>query len=193
MAPRPGVSDPYLRVFDASGTTQVATDDDGGIGLNAQLVFQADYSGTYFLEAASYADLYRGVYQMSVETLPQLPHGPTKRGTLTRPVDTDTYVIDLSAGDEIMIDLKGLQHANGLQDTILTVTDESGHVIAYSDDTGLTRNSRVFLTAETDMTYFVEVSGKDGMTGSYRIEMVDTDLASQSEAPLSDIGDAFLF
>src|SRR5882757_7985552 len=43
-----GNSDSYLQLFDATGT-QLAADDDGGVGFNSVIHFTAASTGTYFI------------------------------------------------------------------------------------------------------------------------------------------------
>lgn len=45
--------DPYLRLYDNSGTMQVASDDDSGFGNNAQITYSPTSSGTYYVKAMS--------------------------------------------------------------------------------------------------------------------------------------------
>jgi serine protease Do len=56
--------DPFLRVLDANGN-EVATDDDGGGGLNSRInrFFPA---GTYRIEATSFGDGETGSYVLSL-------------------------------------------------------------------------------------------------------------------------------
>ncbi|WP_279351880.1 M10 family metallopeptidase C-terminal domain-containing protein [Erythrobacter litoralis] len=62
--------DPYLRVFDANGSL-LTENDDGGGGLNSLLRFTAARSGTYYIEADSFASQYTGQYTVSVnESVP---------------------------------------------------------------------------------------------------------------------------
>ncbi|MEO1039530.1 MAG: M10 family metallopeptidase, partial [Pseudomonadota bacterium] len=68
----PPLSDPLLRLYDASGTL-VATNDDGGEGLNSLLRFIADAPGTYYLEAAAWDDSVAGGYTLSATTGAFLP------------------------------------------------------------------------------------------------------------------------
>ena len=57
------LSDPLLRLLDPNGTL-IAQDDDGGTGLNAQLVYSTAVSGTYFLSARAFgADT--GIYRLT--------------------------------------------------------------------------------------------------------------------------------
>ena len=59
--------DPYLRgIYDADGTLIPDTsNDDGGEGLNSLLTFDADVSGTYYIEAGVYGRL-TGTYRLSI-------------------------------------------------------------------------------------------------------------------------------
>lgn len=66
-----GVNDTYLRVYDQNGAL-LQSNDDGGVGLNSALTATAGYTGTYYVEAGSYGDQYRGDYQITIETI-ELP------------------------------------------------------------------------------------------------------------------------
>src|SRR5262249_11844057 len=58
--------DPYVRLHDANGT-EIAHNDDFGTGYDAHLVFQVAQSGTYYIDAGSYADYYTGTYTIEVK------------------------------------------------------------------------------------------------------------------------------
>ena len=65
------VSDTYLRLFapgsqDRATGTLVAYDDDGGAGYYSSLTYTATTSGTYYIDAASYADALAGGYLVEV-------------------------------------------------------------------------------------------------------------------------------
>ena len=62
------LADPYLRLYDASGT-QVAFNDDGGPSYDSALTFTASSGGTYYVAAGAYNDAYSGTYQMSVNAV----------------------------------------------------------------------------------------------------------------------------
>jgi serralysin len=66
------VSDTYLRLRDSGGSV-VAFNDDGGSGLNASLTFTATSTGTYFLEADSFANNKLGTYTLAVDEALPLP------------------------------------------------------------------------------------------------------------------------
>jgi serralysin len=59
------LSDPYLRLYNSSGT-QVAFNDDGGPGLDSRLIYTVSSSGTYYISAGAYADWGTGTYTINV-------------------------------------------------------------------------------------------------------------------------------
>jgi serralysin len=61
------VSDPYLELYSASGTS-IATNDDGGPGLSSNLTYTPTTSGTYYIAAGSYAGGSSGDYAVSLTT-----------------------------------------------------------------------------------------------------------------------------
>ena len=60
-----GVTDPWLRLHAANGST-LATNDDGGPGYGADLSFTAATSGTYYIEVKSLAGGVNGEYGLTV-------------------------------------------------------------------------------------------------------------------------------
>ncbi len=70
------LSDPYLRLLD-SGGAQIAASDDGGTGLDSQITFTATTTGTYYIEAGSYASSGSGSYTVAVNAAQ-----PSEAGTL---------------------------------------------------------------------------------------------------------------
>jgi methionine-rich copper-binding protein CopC len=63
-----GLSNPYLTLYNSSGTA-LASNDDGGSNLNALLGYTATASGTYYLEARAYSTQLGG-YILSATTPP---------------------------------------------------------------------------------------------------------------------------
>ncbi|WIY25697.1 M10 family metallopeptidase [Parasedimentitalea psychrophila] len=59
------LSDPYLRLYNSAGV-MVSSNDDNGDSLNSTLIASVDVSGTYYLSAGSYRDLYAGTYELTV-------------------------------------------------------------------------------------------------------------------------------
>ncbi|MEO0486470.1 MAG: M10 family metallopeptidase [Pseudomonadota bacterium] len=59
------LSDPYLYLYNASGTL-IAEDDDAGVGWESSLQFTAAQTGTYYLGAASYQGRSSGTYTLTL-------------------------------------------------------------------------------------------------------------------------------
>jgi serralysin len=59
------LSDPYLRLRNASGSL-VAQDDDSGPGLNSLLTFTASATGRYYLDVGAYNDSGSGGYRLAI-------------------------------------------------------------------------------------------------------------------------------
>jgi len=62
------LNDSVLRLFDTDGTTELASNDDGGVGLASLLNWQAPSSGVYFLSVESFAASDVGTYQLTATT-----------------------------------------------------------------------------------------------------------------------------
>ena len=64
--------DPLVRIYDATGTTVLGSNDDANSSLFSELVFTADSTGTYYIEADTYdyggaGDFYEiGTYTLNV-------------------------------------------------------------------------------------------------------------------------------
>lgn len=62
------VRDTFLRLYDTNGTTVITSNDDGLPNLNSILTFTATTSGTYYLDAGSFANSSAGQYGVSFNT-----------------------------------------------------------------------------------------------------------------------------
>lgn len=60
------LNDPFLEVWNANGTSILAFNDDSGGSLNSQLVFQASYTGTVYINARSFNNASDGDYRITV-------------------------------------------------------------------------------------------------------------------------------
>jgi hypothetical protein len=61
------LADPYVTLYDAAGQILAANDDiEYGLNLDSALDFIATESGTYYVEAASFDDIYAGTYTIAV-------------------------------------------------------------------------------------------------------------------------------
>ncbi|MCA3427302.1 MAG: PPC domain-containing protein [Roseomonas sp.] len=62
------LSDPYLRLRDASGNL-LAMDDDSGPGYNSLITFTAVTTGRYYLDVGAYGDWYSGGYRLAISAV----------------------------------------------------------------------------------------------------------------------------
>jgi hypothetical protein len=154
-----GDSDPYLLLQDSTGNT-LATDDDSGTGLNAKIIYTVPTTGEYRIVAATIRGLGDFTLRISETKLTKVL-GPgdigknpgignkgkgsksilDQRGTWTQqdPIHPErqsrykTYTVNLQAGKFYTIDLAS---TNDMQDPFLYLTDSTGKVLAFDDDSG---------------------------------------------------------
>ena len=191
--------DPLLRLYNASGV-QVASDDDGGTGLNALLTYTATASGTYYLGASSYGSG-TGTYQVrassddfaaSTATTGSATVNTVRSASIESAGDQDWFRVSLTAGNTYTITLKGAPSGVGtLADPLLDgIFDASGLRIAgtSNDDYGSGRESRVVFTPTASGTYYVSAAAYGSHTGSYQLLVAgaaDTDIAASTATTAS--------
>lgn len=174
------LSDPYLRIYDSSGTTQLTFNDDGGTGLDSLLTYTPSSSGTVYVVADSFADRYTGDYQLLVTTagsssgdLPgdtsttgTIAVGGSVTGALQVAGDTDWYRLELSSARTLQISLNGTG-SDELRDPIVRLFNSAGTQLASDDDSGPGLDSLLTYSASAG-TYYVGVDefGSNG-TGDY--------------------------
>ena len=92
----------------------------------------------------------------------------TLSGSLEVEGDRDWFAIDLSAGDEIIVNL------TGDFDTVLSVEDSTGNELAFDDDGGEGFNSSLsFEVAENDTYYLIAAAYADNYMGDYQLETLN--------------------
>jgi len=184
--------DPYLSLLDATGAV-VAEDDDGGRSYDSALSFTASVTGTYYIEAAAYADDYAGTYtaslnQVVVETTdaPEnagTPYtigvGDSFEGTLDTAGDRDWIAIELTEGQLYTFSMQGAPSGVGtLADPFLYLYDANGDLVAQNDDGGTDYESLLGYIAETSGPYYIEAAAYgDGYAGSYLIQSAESEPA----------------
>jgi len=103
------LSDPLVRLFDASGT-EIGSNDDGGPGLNSLMAFTAQTSGTYYVQAGSWDDRYTGTYTLSMEDAAPLTEYTNDQ--IAEYLETGFWDTprrwDVSEGDTITVNITGL-------------------------------------------------------------------------------------
>lgn len=182
------LADPVLTLFDANGDP-VASDDDSGDGLDAQLIYDVPISSVYYAQAESYFTSQIGSYTLSAavdgagsgDDFGSTPgsagvlmtEGATS-GSLEVFGDRDWFRLDVTAGTSYGIALNGTT----LTDPILRIYDSAGRLIGTDDDSGEGLNALFSFTADRTDTYFVSAGGYgDFYEGDYVIA------AAASEGP----------
>ena len=106
----------------------------------------------------------------------------TFMGTLGTSSDVDWIVIDLRAGKEYTIGVKG--DKGGVNDTILKLLDSKGGVVEENDDVDGAKgelNSEVMFTPKEDAKYYISVSAYTGNPlvdnkGAYTVTVTEKDV-----------------
>ncbi|MEA3642210.1 MAG: S8 family serine peptidase [Lamprobacter sp.] len=167
------LSDPLLRLYDDIGT-QIAMNDDGGEGLNSELIYTTSGAETVFLSAEGYANLRSGSYVLTssasgagpgrdvpgdTSTTHTLNIGQTINGLIDQPGDTDWYAVNVQPGVTYQFELVPGSGANTIDDPYLALFNAAGQFLDSDDDGGLGLNSllvyeptstgRVYISAET--------------------------------------------
>ncbi len=181
------VSDTYLRLYD-SNSVLIAFDDDGGPGLFSELTISLSV-GTYFVEAASFFDSLSGEYTLLATELIIPPDVIPADNTTTEvllvdvpvveylnPVgDRDWFQFNVASDGAFLFNLFGSGSA-GVSDTVLTIYDAAGNIVAQNDDVGFFNfNSEIFIEL-TAGNYFVEAASfADSLFGEYTLTATEID------------------
>lgn len=194
------LGDPYLAVHGPDGA-EIATDDDGGEGLNSWLEFTAPAAGDYYLEARGFSEDAEGSYTLTItggeigndanssEALTANSEGRSSRIGVAG--DVDWFSIQLVEGRPYRFNLEGAG-ADPLADPMLTLYDSEGNEVASDDDGGRGLNSYITFASTSGGTYYAAVSafGDEGGTGDYTLRVSDTDVpASNSDEYLDAASD----
>ena len=203
------LGNPFLTLYDASGSSLMVNDIDSGVGLNARLIYAPTANGTYYVQAAdpgvdSNFGGATGTYTLSVivlgangvseadddfpvttATTGRVEVGASATGNIDRSFDQDWFRLDLEAGKTYQIDLEGDTGGGGtLGDPYLrNIRDSSGTEISGTENddiVGGVADSRVVFTPTADGAYYLVASGFDGTyTGTYTLSV--TELETRTE------------
>jgi len=166
------LANPLLILRDGSGR-EIRTDDDGGLGDNARILWTPSASGTYFLEARSSSVLGVGEYALIVNQSPwtgTVSSGQSISGSLLFAGDVNVYGVSLVAGKTYTVRLEG----NTLTNPWLELVDVAGKHLDADDDSGPGLSSLLQVTPESSGNAFLSVraSGWSGI-GSYTLSVVE--------------------
>ena len=176
-----GLSDPYLTLYNSTGST-VTWNDDGGGNFNSLLNYTATASGTFYLGARDYssgtgfytlaaAESVTDDYAASTSTPGRVTVGSSTTGRIETSGDNDWFAVTLAAGNTYQFNLTRTA-SSGLSDPYLTVYNSSGTAIATNDDSGGNLNSQMSFTATASGTYYLGARDYSSGTGSYTVSAV---------------------
>ena len=122
-------------------------------------------------------------YSHSTETIGTVMNGGSATGKIQFKRDKDWFHVNLEAGVIYQFDLKGADTGDGtLSDPYLRVRDgESRNSLAYSEDGGTGRNSRILYSPIANGDFYLEVDflnsilpkeGNPNPTGTYHLSMI---------------------
>ena len=205
------LSDPYLRVRNASGTL-IAENNDIATSSNrdSQVIFTATATGTYYVEAGAAGDTLLGTYRLSVgitnlapddfannltdtsHPLGVLALGGSTTGRLESGADRDWFRIQLISGTTYTVNLTGQQAGGGtLEDPYLRIHNSTGATVFENDDIveGTNRDSRITFTATTTGAYYVDAgSYNDEYAGTYTVRLSTATVTDDYADSLGDTG-----
>ena len=160
--------DPYLRLEDANGK-HLASDDDGGQGLNSRIFYTPPQIGNYKIIATTFGASQLGNFTLTVSSKKILF---SKKGQLT---NTDPYdvirqnsrfrivPVKMTKGKVYTIDVQGNFNP------YLRLEDARGNNRAYTNNGGFGLNSALVFRAEETDTYRIIVTSLTGRVGSYTL------------------------
>ena len=107
------------------------------------------------------------VNEPSIFDATEIRPGDVLEGNIDYSDDKDVFIFRGVRGGGYRIET----HLGSNDDTVLTLYDGAGRFITEDDDSGDETASRLDWTAPSADTYYIEVKGFDGETGSYRLSL----------------------
>jgi hypothetical protein len=171
------ILDPFLRLEDPDGK-QVASDDDSGGNLDAEITYFCDRSGPFTVIATTY-DRKTGPFHLTVRELPRIPEEDKlvveqgiahKNGELTwddyevRNVPCKVYALRLDKGQLCQIDM-----ASNDFDALLRFENATGKELYVNDNGGGGANARIVFNCEESGNYRVVATSTVARTGAFEL------------------------
>ena len=166
--------DAYLRILDSTGK-QVASDDDGGEGLNSRIRFRPAKEGTYQLVATRF-NSDQGNYVLKVRAIQEQQPAAEKELRFDGKLDADSrklqgkpvqvHEVRMSADRTYVIDMESSDF-----DAYLRILDSTGKQLASNDDGGEGRNARLRFTPPRDGNYQVVATRFGNREGNYLLKI----------------------
>ncbi|WP_292995946.1 pre-peptidase C-terminal domain-containing protein [Nitrosomonas sp.] len=172
-----GLSDPYLTLYNASGSI-LASNNDGSDSLNSLITYAALESGTYYLGARANssgtgnytvsAALMLDDFPATTATTGVVNIGGSTPGSIELSGDQDWFQVSLMAGQIYQFRMNSAS-VSGLGDSFLTLYNASGSALASNDDGGGSLNSLITYTALESGAYYLGARAYSSGTGNYTV------------------------
>ncbi len=162
-----GATDTFGLLQDSAGT-ELASDDDGGTGVNFRIE-RALGAGVYYIRVAGWFSA-TGNYSLSVtaEDATAVTVGTPVSGALSAPAEVDYYSFTLASPSTVIIE------TTGATDTYGELQNSAGTELASDDGNGTGDNFRIE-SALGAGTYFISISGQSSsITGAYSLSVTAT-------------------
>ena len=195
-------------IYDSNGNLFAGTYTPEWRDDEVRAVFAPEQGGTYYVAVGAGETFFgTGKYRLSAtKFIPEVSDGLDTQGLVgvgfsvegdkEEANDRDWFRVTLEAGTTYQIDLEGSPTNQGtLRDPYLHgVYDAEGDPIWYTSDadSGVSVNSRVTFTPDTDGTYYVAAGALFGLTGTYRLSVRERSELSVADAEASESNDATL-
>ena len=175
-----------LALRDANGNL-ISSNDNANGGLNSELTYTAQASGTYYLDAGSSGNATQGGYNLSATyigdsiadnttTTAALSVGGASALAIDSNADHDWVRINLQSGNLYRFNMNA---TSGALNTLLNLRDVNGNLISSNDNANSGLNSELTYIAQTSGTYYLDAGSSGGATqGSYNLSAVLTTNAS---------------
>ena len=191
------LADAVIAIYDASGNLITGNDDANG-SLQASLLYTADADGVFYIAVSGYGNA-TGSYDVSMDevdlndalaadasTAGSIAIGETVSGQVDFTGDHDWFAFDITSTQSITF-ATAAGAGTAVGDTVITIYDAAGNVLASNDDNGTDYYSSLEFAASAG-TYYVAVSGyQDSVSGSYELsaslghEATNADVSQMAE------------
>ncbi len=187
-----GLVDPLLGLF-GSDSVVIEFNDDGGVGVDSMITFEATATDTFFIQAGAFNDASAGAYTLTFDTLHEttdasddamtpftIAPGETFNGTFESGSDLDRIAIEMVAGETYVATLEGFGNTNpGLR-----LFAPNGALLAQNDNFFGSFDSQISFTATASGTYYLQTMAVDNSSGAYQLHVGSSTVEGQ-DAPTS--------
>jgi hypothetical protein len=165
--------DSRLRVLDADGTRELASNDDFNGNRAARLTWTAPANGTHYVQVTSFESQHQGTYDLAFSiddhgdasiTATAVTINSRTNGDVEILGDEDWFQFDAVTG----VDYRLTVELQALDDSSFTLIAPDGTSVVQTNDDYHGFGSTIFFRPADAGTYFLRVDGKEG-TGTYSL------------------------